>query len=166
MNQNIVSIVSFLFDGAFSALCFCNSINVDPLFANNLRRLITESSLKLATARSACTRLYLHIIRFRYTYQELGTFNMCVHSIINWLNLISNEVHTRGGHRSMLQPSLYNCERQLCPEDRPQTPHTWKAFDPAAIEYKHKFSCSASLFQLNLTVCKMDSTLTAADRNL
>ena len=58
-NQNIVSIVSFLFDGAFSTFCFCNSMNVEPLLANNLRKLITESSLKLATARSACTRSYL-----------------------------------------------------------------------------------------------------------
>jgi len=30
-----------------------------PLFANSLLRLIIESSLKLATARSACTSSYL-----------------------------------------------------------------------------------------------------------
>lgn len=35
-------------------------MNVEPPLANNLRRLITESSLKLATARSACPRSYLH----------------------------------------------------------------------------------------------------------
>ena len=59
-NQKMVSILSFLFGGDFSTICFCRSMNVEPLLANNLRRLITESSLKPATARSACTRLYLH----------------------------------------------------------------------------------------------------------
>lgn len=59
-NQKMVSILSFLFGGDFSTICFCKSMNVEPLLANNLRRLITESSLRPATARSACTRLYLH----------------------------------------------------------------------------------------------------------
>lgn len=73
MNQNIVSMVSFLFDGAFSAFCFCKSINVEPLLANNLRKLITESSLKLPTARSACTRSYLHnIIQVSISVRSLG----------------------------------------------------------------------------------------------
>ena len=60
VNQKMVSIVSFLFGGDFSTICFCMSMNVEPLLANNLRRLITESSLKPATARSACPRSYLH----------------------------------------------------------------------------------------------------------
>lgn len=61
MNQKMVSTLSFLLGGAFSTICFCRSMKVDPLLANNLRRLITESSLKLATVRSACTKSYLHI---------------------------------------------------------------------------------------------------------
>lgn len=59
-NQKMVSIVSFLLEGFFSITCFCKSINVEPLWANNLRKLITDSSLKLPTARSACPRSYLH----------------------------------------------------------------------------------------------------------
>lgn len=55
----MVSIVSFLFGGDFSTICLWRSMKVEPLLANNLRRLITESSLKLATARSACSRSYL-----------------------------------------------------------------------------------------------------------
>ncbi|KAB1224670.1 hypothetical protein CJ030_MR2G024704 [Morella rubra] len=54
----MVSMVSFLFGGALSTICFCRSMNVEPLLANNLRRLITGSLLNSATARSACTRSY------------------------------------------------------------------------------------------------------------
>lgn len=106
MNQKIVSTVSFLLGGDFSIICFCKSMNVEPLFANSLRRLITESSLKLATARSACTRSYLHV-RPRISTSVYAVIFNCKISIFMGVRL-----HTQGGRRSNLQPSSYSCEQQ------------------------------------------------------
>ena len=52
--HEIVSVIVLLFGAFFSSGCFCKSMNSAPLFANSLRRLITDSWLKLLTARSAC----------------------------------------------------------------------------------------------------------------
>ncbi|RHN68496.1 hypothetical protein MtrunA17_Chr3g0114531 [Medicago truncatula] len=57
----MVSIPSLLLGGFLSMICFSKSINVEPLLANSLLKLITESSLKLATARSACPKSYLQV---------------------------------------------------------------------------------------------------------
>lgn len=63
IHQKMVSTVSLLLGGDFSIICFCKSMKLIPLFANNLLRLITESSLYFAMARSACTNSYLQVIR-------------------------------------------------------------------------------------------------------
>ena len=53
-------------------ICFCKSMKLVPLFANSRLRLIIESSLKLATARSACTSSYLQHREIRLQLHARG----------------------------------------------------------------------------------------------
>lgn len=109
MNQKMVSIVSFLLGGAFSTVCFCRSMKVEPLLANNLRRLITESSLRLATAKSAWTRSYLHF-RIKNDINKTHFWPVCFPQPLK--NIVFEiQILTRDERRLIPQPSLYSCER-------------------------------------------------------
>jgi hypothetical protein len=71
-----------------------------PLFANSLLRLITESSLYFAIARSACTSSYLQVIRVSAQLRSERNEN-------HWFK---GQLRTLGERQSVRLPSWYSCE--------------------------------------------------------
>lgn len=100
INQKMVSTVSRLLGGAFSIICFCRSMKLIPLLANSLLRLITESSLYFAIARSACTSSYLQVIRVSAQLRSERNEN-------HWFK---GQLRTLGERQSVRLPSWYSCE--------------------------------------------------------
>jgi hypothetical protein len=91
-----------------------------PLFANSLLRLITESSLYFAIARSACTSSYLQVIRVSAQLRSERNEN-------HWFK---GQLRTLGERQSVRLPSWYSCELLWRLLGHPQTPRTLKVYDP------------------------------------
>lgn len=107
VSQKMVSTVSFLLGGDLSIICFCMSMKLSPLCANILLRLITESSLYLATARSACSSSYLYVTRNSYTQEASIDFPNELNICDEWNKIAPRKtvLHTLDEHQSGKLPS-------------------------------------------------------------
>lgn len=158
INQKMVSTVNLLLGGDLSDICFCRSMKLIPLFANSLLRLITESLLYFAIARSACTSSYLQVIKIsiQLTSEKHGITGFKGH------------IHTLDEHQSVQLPSWYSCEQLWRLLGHPQTPHTLRVYDPTAEKKK-----AANIWPLysqhiiqQVVVVEEKHAFIAADRNL